>query len=91
MIRLHRLAREPEPFLLNPDLIQVVEARPDTTITLTTGAHLPVVESPEQVRDAVARWRSGLLAAALHGAPRPRALAGGRTEEPRPAADHRER
>lgn len=65
MIELHRLGRESEPFLLNPDLIQTVEARPDTTITLTSGERLPVVERPEDVRRRIASWRSGLLVDAL--------------------------
>ncbi|WP_036726005.1 flagellar FlbD family protein [Patulibacter minatonensis] len=61
MIELHRLGREPEPFLLNPDLIQTVEARPDTTVTLTSGERLPVVERPEDVRRRIAAWRTSLL------------------------------
>ncbi|WP_210493804.1 flagellar FlbD family protein [Patulibacter sp. SYSU D01012] len=61
MILLHRLGREPQPFHLNPDLIQSVEANPDTIVTLTSGAHIAVVESPTQIRDAIAKWRSGLL------------------------------
>ena len=51
MIRLTRLGGE----ALNADLIQYVEARPDTFITLTTGERLVVVESMDEVvRRAVA-------------------------------------
>ncbi|MGA2032792.1 MAG: flagellar FlbD family protein [Thermoguttaceae bacterium] len=53
MIKLTRLGGE--PLLLNADLIQYVEARPDTFITLTTGQRLVVTESMDEVlRRAVA-------------------------------------
>jgi flagellar protein FlbD len=65
MIELHRLGRESGPFLLNPDLIQTIDARPDTIVTLTSGEKLSVVERPEDVRRRVAAWKSGLLADAL--------------------------
>ena len=42
MIRLTRL--KGEPFILNAELIQYVEARPDTFVTLTTGERLVVTE-----------------------------------------------
>ncbi len=47
MIRLTRLGGE--PFLLNAELIQYVEARPDTFITLTTGERLVVTEAMDEV------------------------------------------
>lgn len=53
MIRLTRLGGE--AFILNADLIQYVEALPDTFITLTTGERLVVTESMDEVlRRAVA-------------------------------------
>jgi flagellar protein FlbD len=53
MIKLTRLGGE--PFVLNADLIQYVEARPDTFVTLTTGERIVVVESMDEVlRRAVA-------------------------------------
>jgi flagellar protein FlbD len=61
MIRLHKLAHEPHPFLLNPDLIITVEANPDTVVTLMTGSRLLVTESPEEVAGAVRRWRASIL------------------------------
>lgn len=36
-------------FVLNADLIRTVEANPDTTITLVSGDHILVKESPEVV------------------------------------------
>ena len=61
MIRLHKLARSPQPFHLNPDLILTVEANPDTVVVLTTGSRLVVVETPEQVAEAVRTWRASVL------------------------------
>lgn len=47
MIKLTRLGGE--AFILNADLIQYVEARPDTFITLQTGERLVVTESMDEV------------------------------------------
>jgi len=47
MIELTRLGGE--PFILNAELIQYVEARPDTFITLTTGQRLVVAEAMDEV------------------------------------------
>ena len=53
MIKLTRL--DGERFILNADLIQYVEARPDTYVTLTTGERLVVSESMDEVlRRAIA-------------------------------------
>jgi uncharacterized protein YlzI (FlbEa/FlbD family) len=65
MIVLHKLSHTPEPLYLNPDLIQVVEARPDTHVVLTTGGQLTVSETPAEVAEAVFAYRVGILAAAL--------------------------
>jgi flagellar protein FlbD len=44
-----------EPFILNAELIQYVEARPDTFVTLVNGERLVVQESMDEVlRRAVA-------------------------------------
>jgi len=61
MIRLHKLARVPQPFHLNPDLVITVEASPDTVVTLTTGSRLLVTETPEEVARAVRDWRASVL------------------------------
>ena len=47
MIKLTRLGGE--PFILNAELIQYVEARPDTFVTLTNGQRLVVTESMDEV------------------------------------------
>ena len=62
MITLHRLGRDcAEELHLNPDLITTVEAHPDTVITLATGAKVVVTEEPQEVADAVRRWRADIL------------------------------
>ncbi len=65
MIEVHRLGHAREPLYLNPDLIQTIEAHPDSTITLTTGASLIVNESPEEILESVRDWRVSLLSDAL--------------------------
>ena len=80
MIRLHRLGPRREPIHLNPDLFLLVEANPDTVVTLTTGTKLLVSESPEQVADAVRAWRASVLDAMTRGprrAPNPLSLVRG--------------
>jgi flagellar protein FlbD len=65
MIEVHRLGHAHEPLHVNPDLIQTIEAHPDSVITLTTGTCLVVNESPEQILEAVRDWRVSLLSDAL--------------------------
>lgn len=65
MIPLHRLTHPDQPLYVNPDLIQTVEATPDTVISLTNAAKFVVSESPEHVLVLIREWRSGILARAL--------------------------
>jgi len=65
MIVLHKLNHDRDALYLNPDLIQVVEARPDTHIHLTTGTNLVVFETPEEVAKRVLAYRVRLLTEAL--------------------------
>ncbi|MCW3016340.1 MAG: flagellar FlbD family protein [Solirubrobacterales bacterium] len=69
MITLHRLGHTPEPFALNPDLVATIDAAHDTHITLTTGVRIVVVESTEQVVEAIRDWRVLILKRALEGLP----------------------
>jgi flagellar protein FlbD len=55
MIRLTRINKV--PLVLNADLIEHVEATPDTVIALTTGQKLVVLESAEQVIQKVIEFR----------------------------------
>ena len=60
MIPLTRL--NGERFYLNFDLIEAIEACPDTLITLTTGKHLLVQETPSEITDriiAIRRYLQG--------------------------------
>lgn len=44
--------------VVNSDLIEFVEAIPDTIISLTTGKKIMIKESPDEVIDLVASFRS---------------------------------
>ena len=63
MIKLTRLSRE--PLVLNSDLIEHVEANPDTVITLTTGQKLRVSETADEVIQRVIEFRRAIFAAIL--------------------------
>jgi flagellar protein FlbD len=64
MIELHRLTHPDQPFLLNPDLIQTVEATPDTVISLDSAAKFVVLETPEDVVRLIRDWRASIIARA---------------------------
>jgi flagellar protein FlbD len=55
MIPLTRLNRT--PLFVNDDLIQHIEATPDTVITLTGGNNLMVRETPEEIIDRIVQFR----------------------------------
>jgi flagellar protein FlbD len=55
MIQLTRINRV--PMVLNSDLIEHLEATPDTVIALTNGQKLVVLESAEQVVQKVIEFR----------------------------------
>lgn len=63
MIYLTRL--NGERFLLNAELVQEVEATPDTIVTLTTGKKFMVVEGVEAIRDAVIGYKHTIAAGPL--------------------------
>jgi flagellar protein FlbD len=52
------------PMVLNSDLIEHVEATPDTVISLTTGQKILVLESPDEVVDRVVQFRRAIVNAA---------------------------
>lgn len=57
MIKVTRL-RAPEPDLVvNAELIEFVEATPNTVITLTTGHKIIVQESPDEVMNLVIAYK----------------------------------
>ena len=59
MIRLTRLDRQ--EIALNCDLIESIEAQPDTTIRLVTGQTRVVRESVDEVLERVREWRASVL------------------------------
>jgi len=59
MIKLTRLDRQ--EIVVNSDLIELVEARPDTTVRLTTGQSLVVRESLDELVARITDWRARVL------------------------------
>ena len=59
MILVHRLRGE--PIHLNPDLIERVEATPDTLIVFVDGRRVLVTESPDEIVDRVRSYRASVL------------------------------
>ena len=55
MIKVTRLGGK--PFYLNSDLIESLEAVPDTTIQLTTGKKVLVTEPPDEVIRRIVEFR----------------------------------
>ena len=60
MIRVTRL--NGEQFALNPDLIERVEAHPDTVAFLVDGTKYVVKESVDEVLVEIREYRAGILA-----------------------------
>jgi len=58
MIHLTRFNRV--PLVLNSDLIEHVEATPDTVISLVTGQKIRVLESPADIIDRVIQFRRSI-------------------------------
>ena len=69
MIPVHRITHPEHPLHLNPSLIQVVEATPDTVVTLTNGQRYVLIETPAQVARLVRDWKAGILTEALSHVP----------------------
>lgn len=59
MIRVHRL--KGDPFVVNADLIETVEATPDTVLRLVDGRRAIVAESPDEIVDLVVEFRASVL------------------------------
>lgn len=59
MIQITRL--NDSQIIVNCDLIEVIEATPDTVITLIDGTRFVVLESPEELVERIQRYRAGLL------------------------------
>ena len=48
-------------FMVNADIIEMVEERPDTVVTLTTGKKMIVKESRQEIRDLVIAYRRSMF------------------------------
>ena len=70
MIRLHQGREGERPVWVNAELIETVEATPDTVVTLLTGRKLLVTETPDELVALVVEYRRRI-------ASRPHVLAGG--------------
>lgn len=55
MIELHRLQKQ--MIVVNADLIEFLEATPDTMISTTTGKKILVLESVEEVVEKVVQYK----------------------------------
>lgn len=60
MIRLTRLNQE--EFYINSDLIEFMEERPDTTISMESGRKILVKESAQEVLNRILAYRRSVLA-----------------------------
>ena len=47
--------------LVNPELLEAVEATPDTVLTFTHNKKMVVKESPEEIRNRVIAYRRAIL------------------------------
>ena len=63
MIKLNRLHGN-GMFHVNPDLIETVEARPDTTVTLVNKHRYVVEDTVEQVIERIVAYRALVVSAA---------------------------
>lgn len=55
MIKVHRLNNE--EFWVNCDLIEFVEATPDTVISMTSGRKLVVAETCEEIKQLIIQYK----------------------------------
>jgi flagellar protein FlbD len=62
VILVHRLRGE--PLYLNPDLIEAIEATPDTVLTLVDGRRTVVADGIDDVVDRILRFRAQVLVTA---------------------------
>lgn len=50
-----------ETIIINADLIEMIEATPDTVITMTTGKKFVVKETKEEMVDKIVKYRQRIL------------------------------
>ena len=71
MVLVHKL--KGEPLFLNADLIESIEAMPDTVVTLADGRRVVLSDTPEEIVERIAAFRASVLVAAEELRSRPRA------------------
>ena len=64
MIQVSRL--DSSSFYVNSDLIETIEANPDTVLTLTSQKKLIVRESPREIIDRIVAYRRRIFAVGPH-------------------------
>jgi flagellar protein FlbD len=69
VIAVHRITQPDHDLYVNPDLIQVIEANPDTVIVLVNGTRFVVSESAAEITELVRAWRASILTATEHSTP----------------------
>jgi flagellar protein FlbD len=69
VIAVHRISQPDRELYVNPDLIQAIEANPDTVIVLCNGTKFVVSEPPAEVAELVRGWRASILTATEHLSP----------------------
>jgi uncharacterized protein YlzI (FlbEa/FlbD family) len=69
VIAVHRISQPEHDLYVNPDLIQVIDANPDTVIVLCNGTKFVVSETPAEVAELVREWRASILTATEHPTP----------------------
>ena len=62
MVLVHRL--KGEPVFVNADLIESIEARPDTVMVLVDGRTLVLLDDPQDIVDRIRQFRASVLVAA---------------------------
>ncbi|HHX59588.1 MAG TPA: flagellar FlbD family protein [Epulopiscium sp.] len=50
-----------ETIIINADLIEMIEAAPDTVITMTTGKKFVVSETKEEMVDKIVKYKQRIL------------------------------
>ncbi len=71
MVLVHRI--KGEPLFLNADLIESIEALPDTVVTLADGRRVVLSDTPEEIVDRIREFRASVLVAAENLRTNPRA------------------
>lgn len=62
MVLVHRL--KGEAVFLNADMIESIEARPDTVVVMVDGRSFVLSDSPEQIVERIRTFRASILVAA---------------------------